>query len=114
MVSAAMWMTTGRCLRDAASGMRLYKRNIINRLVENAKFAPEPDTVAYLMRMGADVHEVKVEMEERTSGQSYLTPFNATKYMIRVLLAILIFQWSWQGNRLERDTDKLKGRRSVI
>ena len=114
MISAAIWMTTGKYLTDPTSGMRLYKRNIINRLVENAKFAPEPDTVAYLMRMGADVHEVKVEMEERTSGQSYLTPINATKYMIRVLSAILIFQWSWKEKRIERETDKLKGRRSVI
>lgn len=114
MISAAIWMTTGKFLADPTSGMRLYKRNIINLLVENTKFAPEPDTVAYLMRMGADVHEVKVKMEERTSGQSYLTPKNATKYMIRVLSSILFFQWFWKGKHIERDTDKLKGRSSVI
>ena len=96
MISAAIRMTTGKYLTDPTSGMRLYSRNIIRILMENTKFAPEPNTVAYLIRMGADVHEVKVEMEERKSGKSYLTPINATKYMIKELLSILIFQWTWK------------------
>lgn len=108
MISAAIYLTTGKYLTDPTSGMRLYKRNIINLLAKNVKFAPEPDTVAYFMRMGAEVCEVKVKMEERTGGQSYLTPINATKYMIRVLSAILLFQWFWKGERIKRNTDKLK------
>lgn len=102
MISAAIRMTTGKALTDPTSGMRLYSRKIINLLMENTKFAPEPNTVAYLIRMGADVHEVKVEMEERKSGKSYLTPINATKYMIRELLSILIFQWTWKKIKVEK------------
>ena len=108
MISAAICMTTGKYLTDPTSGMRLYSRNIIKLLMENTKFAPEPDTVAYLIRMGADVHEVKVEMEERKSGKSYLTPINATKYMIRELLSILIFQWTWKKIEIENVAGRCK------
>ena len=105
MISAAIRLTTGKHLTDPTSGMRLYKRSMIQLLAENKHFAPEPDTIAYLIRMGADVREVKVEMEDRKNGQSYLTPVNATKYMIRVLSSILIFQWSWEKNIVTKDTE---------
>ncbi|MCI5995338.1 MAG: glycosyltransferase family 2 protein [Blautia sp.] len=94
MISAAIKMTTGKYLTDPTSGMRLYKRNIIRLFAENNEYSPEPDTIACLIRMGADVQEVKVEMEERTRGKSYLTPVNATKYMVRVLSSILLLQWT--------------------
>ena len=61
---------------------------MIRRFAKDASYAPEPATIAYLIRMGADVQEVKVEMEERTKGKSYLTPINATKYMVRELSSI--------------------------
>lgn len=93
MISAAIRMTTGKYLTDPTSGMRLYGKNIMRLFAKDLSHAPEPDTIAYLIRMGAKVQEVKTEMEERKEGQSYLTPINATKYMIRVLSSILIFQW---------------------
>ena len=109
MISAAIRMTTGKSLTDPTSGMRLYNKDIINILLENRKFAPEPDTIAYLIRMGADVREVKVEMEERKNGKSYLTPINAIKYMVRVLLSIFIFQWSWDQKKVVNSTGALGG-----
>lgn len=93
MISAAIWLTTGQSLSDPTSGMRLYGRRIICQFARDSSYAPEPDTVAYMIRMGANVQEVKVEMEERKEGQSYLTPINASKYMIKELSSILIFQW---------------------
>ena len=93
MISAAIWLTTGKKLTDPTSGMRLYRRNIVRLFANDITHAPEPNTIAYLIRMGADVREVKVEMEERKEGKSYLTPVNASKYMIKVLSSILISQW---------------------
>ena len=109
MISAAIRLTTGKYLTDPTSGMRLYRKNIIRLFIKNTNFSPEPDTIAYLMRRGANVQEVKVEMAERKCGQSYLTPVNATKYMIRVLSSILIFQWSWEKQNVTKDTEKLEG-----
>ena len=86
-------MTTGKHLSDPTSGMRLYDRHVIEQFVKDSNNSPEPDTLTYLMRIGADIREVEVTMAERQEGKSYLTPINATKYMIRVLSSILIFQW---------------------
>ena len=68
-------------------------------------YSPEPDTLAFLIRMGAEVQEVKVEMDERKEGQSYLTPINAAKYMLRVLSSILLFQWTRKRENLEETPD---------
>ena len=43
-------------------------------------------------------------MEERTYGKSYLSPVNASKYMIRMLLSILLLQRKWQ--RIEVSADE--------
>ena len=107
MISAAVRMTTGKYISDPTSGMRLYKRNIIRLFSDDTIHAPEPDTIAYLIRMGADVREVKVEMEDRKEGKSYLTPKNAIKYMVRVLSSILIFQWFREKKKVTKDTQEI-------
>lgn len=108
MISAAIRITTGKYITDPTSGMRLYKRNIIRLFSEETDHVPEPDTIAYLIRMGADVREVKVEMEDRKEGQSYLTPINAIKYMLRVLSSILIFQWFREKEKVTQDTEEIR------
>lgn len=95
MISAAIRKETDKQLTDPTSGMRLYKRNVISAFVQNYNLTPEPDTLTFLIRMGADVREIQVKMEERKHGQSYLSPVNATKYMIRVLSSILFLQKKW-------------------
>lgn len=93
LITAAIRLTTGKYLSDPTSGMRLYDKHIIEQFVKDENNSPEPDTLCYLMCLGADVREIKVEMEDRTEGKSYLTPINASKYMIHVLMSICIFQW---------------------
>ena len=93
MITTAIRLTTGRYLSDPTSGMRLYSRRIIEQFIKDENNAPEPDTLSYLIRLGADIREVKVEMDERTEGQSYLTPVNASKYMIHMMMSIFVFQW---------------------
>ena len=108
MISAAVWLTTGKRLTDPTSGMRLYKKNIIRLFAKGSIEEPEPDTLAYLIRMGADVQEVKVRMEERKTGKSYLTPINATKYMVRVLSSILIYKWFRERKKIKHDIENFK------
>ena len=108
MITVAIRMTTGKHISDPTSGMRLYNRTMIRRFAQNAEYTPEPDTIAYLIRMGADVQEVKVKMEDRKAGQSYLTPINATKYMLKMLSAILISQWFRKENKITKDSEKIE------
>ena len=93
LISAAIWLTTGKHLSDPTSGMRLYDKRIIEQFIKDENNAPEPDTLSYLFRLGADIREVKVEMADRVEGCSYLTPGNASKYMIQMLMSICVFQW---------------------
>ena len=108
MISAAIYRTTNKILTDPTSGMRLYKINILRVFAENERFAPEPDTLAFLIRMGADIREVQVNMNERKYGQSYLSPVNATKYMIRILSSILFRQRKWAAIDITKETEKQK------
>ena len=93
LITGAIYMTTGKHLSDPTSGMRLYDRHVIEQFVNDSNNSPEPDTLTYLMRIGADIREVEVTMAERQEGKSYLTPINASKYMVNMLMSICIFQW---------------------
>lgn len=93
MITTAIRVTTGKVLSDPTSGMRLYNKRIIEQFVKDENSAPEPDTLSYLSRLGADIRDIKVEMEDRTEGSSYLTPANASKYMVHMLMSIYVFQW---------------------
>lgn len=92
MIISAIRLTTGQRLTDPTSGMRLYGKRMIRLFAKNIHCSPEPDTIARLIQMGANVQEVQVEMADRTEGKSYLTPINASKYMVRMLSSILFFQ----------------------
>ena len=82
-------LTTGQSLSDPTSGMRMYGRRVIDYMAEQINLAPEPDTISYLMRCGAKVAEVQVEMDERIAGESYLTAWRSIQYMASVCLSIL-------------------------
>lgn len=93
LISLLIRVTTGRKLSDPTSGMRLYNRAMIERFAREYDFGPEPDTVAYLLRKGAKVSEVQVDMREREAGESYLTMTASFKYMMRICISIIFVQW---------------------
>lgn len=93
LIALAMKITTGQTLKDPTSGMRIFNRKIIEEFAKDPNYAPEPDTVSYLMKNGAKVEEVQVEMAERIAGQSYLNLVNAAKYMSKMFVSILLVQW---------------------
>ncbi|MDD6074464.1 MAG: glycosyltransferase family 2 protein [Clostridium sp.] len=92
LIGAAIRLTTGVRIQDPTSGMRMFNRKMIEEFAGGLNYGPEPDTVSYLMKQGAKVAEVPVIMDERVSGVSYLTPVNAAKYMIKMLISILLIQ----------------------
>lgn len=92
MITVAIKMTTGIRVSDPTSGMRMFSRSMIKEFAQNLNYGPEPDTVSYLLKNGAKVSEVQVEMEERQYGESYLNIFGSVKYMIKMLVSILVVQ----------------------
>lgn len=93
MINAFIRLTTGATITDSTSGMRLYNRRIIRFYSQYINFDPEPDTIAYLIRCGARVEEVQVQMRERMGGQSYFHLSSIVRYMTRVCGSILFMQW---------------------
>ena len=92
MISLAMRITTGRKVNDPTSGMRMFNKKMIEEFALNMNYGPEPDTVSYLLKQGATIAEVQVQMEERIAGASYLTMGRSMMYMMRMLISILLIQ----------------------
>lgn len=93
VISAAIKMTTHKTIKDPTSGMRLYNRRMMKRHARLYELGPEPDTLAYLTRCGANIGEVQVEMLERTAGESYLNFTRSVQYMARMCMSIIFIQW---------------------
>ena len=93
IIEAAIRLTTGKKLTDPTSGMRLYNRKLIRELAYGVNYSPEPDTVAYLLRCGAQVEETQVTVRERAAGESYLSMGRSIRYMTLMCMNILFIQW---------------------
>lgn len=93
LIGALIRLTCGVRISDPTSGMRLYDRAAMEQFACRFDFGPEPDSLAYLMRHGARVREVQVEMRERAAGESYLSLGRSISYMARVCTSILFVQW---------------------
>lgn len=102
IIQATLKLTTGKTVKDPTSGMRMFNRATMKAMAENADYGPEPDTLAHLMRSGAVVKEVQVEMHDRTAGESYLNLSRSIKYMMHMCFSIIFIQWC-------RKKVKLKG-----
>lgn len=92
MISLAMKITTGKTIKDPTSGMRMFNKQMIEEFALNMNYGPEPDTISYLMKKGATISEVQVEMDERLEGESYLNFSRSMLYMLRMLISILFIQ----------------------
>lgn len=93
LLTALIRLTTGVTIHDPTSGMRLYSRRAMEEFARRFDFGPEPDSIAHLVRHGARVSEVQVEMRERTAGESYLSLGRSVSYMARACTSILLVQW---------------------
>ena len=92
LIGAAIRMTTGVKIADPTSGMRMFNKEMIRTFALSLNYGPEPDTISFLIKQGARVAEVPVEIENRLAGESYLKPLVAAKYMLRMLISILLIQ----------------------
>ena len=94
LIAAAIRLTTGQKLTDPTSGMRAFNKRMIKQLALGLNFGPEPDTVSYLIkRADAKVAEVPVKMADRVAGESYLSPWKSSMYMLHMAISILFIQF---------------------
>lgn len=86
-------LTTGIRISDPTSGLRIYNVRAMRFLAGEINMAPEPDTIAFLIRNGFKVTEVDVKMRERQAGKSYLNLSSSIKYMINMCMSLIFIQW---------------------
>ena len=100
VIQLTLKLTTGKTIRDPTSGMRMFGRAAMKAMAEQVDYGPEPDTVAHLIRSGARVREVQVEMHERIAGESYLSFSRSIRYMLHMCFSIMFIQWCRKKIRL--------------
>ena len=93
LISWAIRLTTGQAICDPTSGMRMFNRRMVEEFALNLNYGPEPDTISYLIKNGAEVREIQVQMGERLTGTSYLNFTRSIQYMLKMGLSILLIQW---------------------
>lgn len=92
LLSLAIWITTGKKIKDPTSGMRAYDKRAIYEFNRNASLTPEPDTLVYMLKKKLKIKEVQVEMKEREFGESYLRPLKSAEYMLNMFFSILFIR----------------------
>lgn len=76
---------------DTTSGFRAVNRDVIEFYVGHyPDDYPEVEVLVLLHKKGFKMTEVPVEMVERSTGKSSITPIRSVYYMIKVLLAIFV------------------------
>lgn len=86
-------LKTGKTVTDPTSGMRALGKRVIEEFSESMNFYAEPDALCHLLRRGYNVKEVKVEMKDRETGESYFkNPLKSIYYMVSVILSIVFIQ----------------------
>jgi glycosyltransferase involved in cell wall biosynthesis len=89
LISLAIYLLTRHKINDPTSGMRAYNKSIIKLMTKNSNLGPEPDTIAYLIKLDKRVKEYQVDMDDRATGVSYLNFFASIKYMSRMMVSII-------------------------
>ncbi len=103
LIQLALILTVHKNIKDPTSGMRMFSRSVIKAMSSTADYGPEPDTLAHLIRSGARVTEIQVEMRERSAGESYLNLGRSIKYMFHMFFSILFVQWFRRKAQIEKE-----------
>lgn len=82
---------TKKRIYDTTSGYRAVNKSIIKEFVESYPYDfPEPVTNMKMILQGKEIKEIPVEMEQRTTGTSFITPIKSISYMLKVTLSLVI------------------------
>lgn len=84
-------MFTGKKIFDTTSGYRAIDSSIIKIFSESYPYDyPEPITTMQIILKGKEVKEIPVEMEQRTTGVSSISPLKSVSYMFKVTLSLIL------------------------
>ncbi|MCX7711728.1 MAG: glycosyltransferase family 2 protein [Clostridia bacterium] len=86
-----VYILTDYDIKDTTSGFRAVNRKVIEFFASNyPSDYPEVDVLVKLFKKNYRVCEIPVEMLNRESGKSSITPLKSVYYMIKVSMALII------------------------
>lgn len=91
LISFFIKLITGKKIYDTTSGFRAANKKVVERFVNNYPVEyPEPVSTTEVLRLGYNVEEVPVSMNERENGVSSIKAWKNVYYMVNVILSIVI------------------------
>ena len=93
ITSGVIKVLTGKRIYDTTSGFRAINRDIIESFVDNYPYDyPEPCTNMEMIIKGKEILEIPVEMKQRETGVSSISPLKSVKYMLKVILSLFLMR----------------------
>lgn len=93
ITSGIIKVLTGKKIYDTTSGFRAINRDIIEDFANNYPYDyPEPCTNMEMILKGKEVVEIPVEMKQRETGVSSISPLKSVKYMLKVILSLFLMK----------------------
>lgn len=88
----SMWikLLSGIKITDPSSGFRAYRIDVAKHMIVHPNVRPETDSLPVFANAGYKIKEVHVKMNERETGESFLTPINAIKHMVVTTMSMII------------------------
>lgn len=91
ITSAIIKLFTEKKIYDTTSGYRAVNKDIIKEFVDSYPYDyPEPVTTMQMILKGKKIKEIPVEMNQRTTGVSSISPLKSVTYMIKVTLSLIL------------------------
>jgi glycosyltransferase involved in cell wall biosynthesis len=92
ILRALCGLATGYGVFDVTSGFRAYNRRALSLVARHYPMDfPEPESFVLFRRAGLNVGEIPVTMRPRRFGVSSISGFASTYYMVKVLVALLMY-----------------------
>lgn len=93
ITSGIIKLLTGKKIYDTTSGFRAISKSIIGDFAKDYPYDyPEPCTNMEMILKNRKVVEISVEMKQRETGNSSISPVKSVKYMIKVVLSLLLMR----------------------
>ncbi len=87
MINFAIWLITGKRVRDSQTGFRAFRKRILQEVAVSAEgFQVETELTVKMLMNGSDVREVPITIRRRIDGASRLNPLLDG---LRILLVIM-------------------------
>lgn len=93
LISIIIKILSGKKIYDTTSGFRAINRNIIESFANSYPYDyPEPCTNMEMILKGKKIMEIPVEMKQRETGVSSISPLKSVKYVLKVILSLFLMR----------------------